>query len=166
MTKPSLNKTLSLYSTLGLSYEKFNITDKTQMKRGGYYRGRYPGTLPFSWSHCFNGLYHSSSSSPEAGIHPAPVFLFNYFNQSHISFTSVGWQSTVFHLIEYVSNYCNSFEDRIPEDLIFSGLIAFRSIHLLTHWGPVTHMCINKLTIIGTDNVMGILGTNLSEIVI
>ena len=55
---------------------------------------------------------------------------------------------------------------------------------LLTHWGRVTHICINKLTIIGSDNGLspgwrqviiwtnaeillnGCLGTNFSEILI
>ena len=54
----------------------------------------------------------------------------------------------------------------------------------LTHWGRATHICINKLTIIGTDNglspgrrqaiiwtddgilLIGTLETNFSEIVI
>ena len=55
---------------------------------------------------------------------------------------------------------------------------------LLTHWGRVTHICVNKLTIIGSDNglppgrrqaiiwtnagllLIGPLGTNFSEILI
>ena len=54
----------------------------------------------------------------------------------------------------------------------------------LTHWGRVTHICVKKLTIIGSDNVLspgrrkaiiwtnagilliGPLGTNFSEILI
>ena len=54
----------------------------------------------------------------------------------------------------------------------------------LTHWGRVTHICVNKLTIIGSDNslspgrrqaiiwtnarilLIGPLGTNISEILI
>ena len=54
----------------------------------------------------------------------------------------------------------------------------------LTHWGPATHICIGKLTIIGSDNglsperrqaiistiagilLIGPLGTNSSEILI
>ena len=57
-------------------------------------------------------------------------------------------------------------------------------LHLLTHWGWVTHICISKLTIIGSDNglspdrlqaiiwtnagllLIGPLGTNFSEILI
>ena len=56
------------------------------------------------------------------------------------------------------------------------------SPHYLTHWGRVTHICVSKLTIIGSDNdlspgrrqaiiwtnagilLMRTLGTNLSEI--
>ena len=58
------------------------------------------------------------------------------------------------------------------------------SIPSLTHWGRVTHICVSKLTIIGSDNglspgrrqaiiwtnagimLIGSLGTNLSEILI
>ena len=54
--------------------------------------------------------------------------------------------------------------------------------HVVTHWGRVTHICVNELTIIGSDNglspnrrqaiiwtnagilIMGPLGTNFSEI--
>ena len=54
----------------------------------------------------------------------------------------------------------------------------------LTHWGRVTHICVNKLTIIGSDNglspgrrqaiiwtnagilLFGPVGTNISEILI
>ena len=58
------------------------------------------------------------------------------------------------------------------------------SVCLLTHWGRVTHICVSKLTIIGSDNglapvrrqaiiwtnagilLIGPLGTNFSEILI
>ena len=58
------------------------------------------------------------------------------------------------------------------------------SIHLLTHWGRVMHICVDNLTIIGSDNglppgqrqaiiwtsagilLIGPLGTNFSEILI
>ena len=60
--------------------------------------------------------------------------------------------------------------------------IESEEIGLLTHWGRVTHICVNKLTIIGSDNglsldrrqaiiranagllLIGPLGTNFSEI--
>ena len=62
--------------------------------------------------------------------------------------------------------------------------MALGSVLLLTHWGRVTHICVAKLTIIGSDNglspdrrqaiiwtnagmlLIGPLGTNLSEILI
>ena len=62
-----------------------------------------------------------------------------------------------------------------------NGRLANRG---LTHWGRVTHICVNKLTVIGLDNglspdrrqaiiwtnagilLIGTLGTNFSEIVI
>ena len=58
------------------------------------------------------------------------------------------------------------------------------SLHVLTHWGRVTHICVSKLTIIGSDNglspdrrqaiirtnagilLIGPLGINFSEILI
>ena len=60
-------------------------------------------------------------------------------------------------------------------------IIAYLSLHI-THWGRVTHICVGKLTIIGSDNVLSpgrrqaiiwtndgilliwLLGTNFSEI--
>ena len=60
----------------------------------------------------------------------------------------------------------------------------YRIVHTLTHWGRVMHICVSKLTIIGSDNgllpnwhqaiiwtnagllLIGPLGTNLSEILI
>ena len=60
----------------------------------------------------------------------------------------------------------------------------FKSMVTLTHWGRVTHICVSKLTIIGSDNglspdrrqaiiwtnagllLIGPLGTNFSEILI
>ena len=57
-------------------------------------------------------------------------------------------------------------------------------VHVLTHWGLVTYICVSKLTIIGSDNglspsrrqaiiltnagmlLIGPLGTNFSEILI
>ena len=65
---------------------------------------------------------------------------------------------------------------------IFSNIFIISSV--LTHWGQVTHICVCKLTIIGSDNglspdrrqatiwtnawllLIGPLGTNFSEIVI
>ena len=60
----------------------------------------------------------------------------------------------------------------------------YKQLNILTHWGRVTHICVNELTIIGSDNglspcrrqaiiwtnarilLIGPLGTNLSEILI
>ena len=62
--------------------------------------------------------------------------------------------------------------------------LLINSYHTLTHWGRVTHICVSKLTIIGSDNglspdrrqaiistnagimLIGPLGTNVSEILI
>ena len=67
--------------------------------------------------------------------------------------------------------------------LLFHGPI-FCVMHCLTHWGQVTHICIGKLTIIGSDNgslpsrhqaiiwanagilLIGPLGTNFSQMLI
>ena len=65
---------------------------------------------------------------------------------------------------------------------LFNGLLGTNLAQWLTHWGRVTHKCVNKLTIIGSDNGLspgqrqaiiwasvgtlfkGLLGTNFSEI--
>ena len=62
--------------------------------------------------------------------------------------------------------------------------VIFKTYRFLTHWGRVTHICVSKLTIIGSDNglapgrrqtiiwtndgilLIGPLGTNFSEILI
>ena len=67
---------------------------------------------------------------------------------------------------------------------IRAASIDFKSTMILTHWGRATHICVGKLTIIGSDNglspgrrqaiiwtnagilLIGPLGTNFSEIVI
>ena len=66
--------------------------------------------------------------------------------------------------------------------MVFDLKKAIRFVSLLTHWGRVTHICVSKLTIIGSDNSLsperrqatiwtnagmsniGTLGTNCSEI--
>ena len=63
-------------------------------------------------------------------------------------------------------------------------LLQSYAARILTHWGRVTHICVSKLTIIGSDNglspgrrqaifwtnaeilLIGSLGTNLSEILV
>ena len=67
---------------------------------------------------------------------------------------------------------------------MYMYMIRISFFHLLTHWGRVTHICVGKLTIIGSDNglsserrqaiiwpsagilLIGPLGTNFSEILI
>ena len=72
---------------------------------------------------------------------------------------------------------CNSRENKLL-------LLLYNLDRLLTHWGRVAHICVSKLTIIGSDNglspdrrqtiiwtsagllLIGPLGTNFSEILI
>ena len=76
-------------------------------------------------------------------------------------------------LVRYIWRYW-------PTNLLYGGVPSVA----LTHWGRVTHICISKLTIIGSDNglspdrhqaiiwtnagilLIGPLGTNFSEILI
>ena len=44
-----------------------------------------------------------------------------------------------------MSSHCNSFEDWAPVDDIYGCPI-------LTHWGRVTHICVSRLSILGSDN--------------
>ena len=83
--------------------------------------------------------------------------------------------------------YVNRVLRRIRKLCIFDEmfwLTGMLSSHFLTHWGRVTHICVSKLTIIGSDNGLspdrrqaiiwtnaglllnGPLGTNFSEILI
>ena len=74
--------------------------------------------------------------------------------------------------------------DSISSQAVECSPETIRSIFSLTHWGRVTHICVGKLTIIGSDNglsperhqaiiwtnagmlLIGPLGTNFSEILI
>ena len=71
-----------------------------------------------------------------------------------------------------------------PHHKASSKMTSLKSQHTLTHWGRVTHICVSKLTIIGSDNglapgwhqtiiwtnygilLIGPLGTNFSETLI
>ena len=73
---------------------------------------------------------------------------------------------------------------RNTSEMLTKNTNIFAQEHALTHWGGVTHICVNKLTIIGSDNGLspdrcqaiiwtnagilsiGPLGTKLSEILI
>ena len=76
------------------------------------------------------------------------------------------------------------FELKIPIFLPYLQTIIKKPTYMLTHWGRVTHICVGKLTIIGSDNglspgrrqaiiwtsagilLIGPLETNFSEILI
>ena len=83
------------------------------------------------------------------------------------------------------SNYASGeIHHAILPTIMPSVLYAWLSLLNLTHWGRVTHTCVNKLTISGSDNgsspgrrqaiiwinarilLIGPLGTNFSEILI
>ena len=98
--------------------------------------------------------------------------LFRYYYQTNISTKSEFWVK--------ISKF------RILCEMRETSVISkqFWSHHSLTHWGRVTHICIVKLTIIGSDNglspgrcqaiiwtnagilLIGPLGTNFNEILI
>ena len=98
------------------------------------------------------------------------------------------WSMDVFLLFHF-QNYKTYIEGMLIISYIFIHIGFYIGImqmlsHALTHWGQVTHICIGKLTIIGSDNGLspgrrraiiwtdaGILliwplGTNFSEILI
>ena len=80
-------------------------------------------------------------------------------------------------------NYALSLKTRISATTILTNC-ASRNFQSLTHWGRVMHICVSKLTIIGSDNglapgrrqtifwtndgilFIGPLGTNFNEILI
>ena len=96
--------------------------------------------------------------------------------------------SKVFKLITYFWHRFNTIEAIPWIDICLyaviqkSNNISFSMIHLLTHWGRITHICESKLTIIGSDNglsperhqfivwtnagilIIGNVGTNLNDI--
>ena len=79
--------------------------------------------------------------------------------------------------------FCVKFQNDLWTEMDVMRKWDFVTFHL-THWGRVTHICVNKLTIIGSDNglspdrrqaiiwtnagilLIGPLGTNFSEILI
>ena len=105
-----------------------------------------------------------------------PFLLIKYLNFLS-SFFEVEWVSH--NLLQWWPG-CDTLEPHFNIRNIFPGL----GIPILTHWGRVTHICVSKLTIIGSDNGLspdrrqaiirtnaGILlirplGTNFSEILI
>ena len=92
----------------------------------------------------------------------------------------------VLHNLEFLNSSCNGNKTEICGDswriISYIGFLSEMPLLLLTHWGRVTHICVGKLTIIGSDNGLspgrpqaiirtnaGILlirplGTNFSEI--
>ena len=82
------------------------------------------------------------------------------------------------------SNFLATNYGNVSKNYIFKMTVTLPGINVLTHWGQATHICIGKLTIIGSDNglspgrrqaiiwtnagilLIGHLGTNFSEILI
>ena len=108
------------------------------------------------------------------------IFQTNFIKSSyevHMNFTKLMWSyceiqtNFVRNLYEYVSYIWNEFI-----------IISYEFHTNLTHWGRVTHICVDNLTTIGSDNglspgrrqaiiwtnagilLIGPLGTNFSEI--
>ena len=82
------------------------------------------------------------------------------------------------------SHLCQSVPSNVLHSKTAAYIRCFGIRFLLTHWGRVTHICVSKLTIIGSDNglspgrrqaitwtnigilLIGTLGTNFSEMLI
>ena len=80
------------------------------------------------------------------------------------------------------SNKPTCCQNNPTKSLLWMHLHLFQYLYHLTHWGQVTHICVGKLTIIGSDNglsperrqaiiwtnagilLIGSLGTNFNEI--
>ena len=107
----------------------------------------------------------------------------------HITYMCSTWISV--SSVDFVSTYCfhntSIFLACVVAQHIFllsTWNLVSATIFYLTHWGRVTHICVCKLTIIGSDNglspyrrqaiiwtnagllLIGPLGTNFSEILI
>ena len=64
------------------------------------------------------------------------------------------WKQT-FRLIEAPQDVMSLKEvpgSSIRNPILYSWYFPISVISLLTHWGQVTHICVSKLTIIGSDN--------------
>ena len=110
------------------------------------------------------------------------------YNRNWHSFWKLYFQYPLFSFLCY---YCSLIRLYTGQSLyhVESGALCLHAgfttqFLLLTHWGRVTHICVNKLTIIGSDNglspgrhqaiiwtsaeilLIGPLGTNFSEILI
>ena len=105
----------------------------------------------------------------------------HYLNQCGLIILKVHWHSSE-------GNFTRDTQQSIAEISLKITYLKFhvnlRGAKELTHWGRVTHVCISKLTIIGSDNglspdwcqaiiwtnagilLIGSLGTNFSEILI
>ena len=102
-------------------------------------------------------------------------------SQSHLDILL--WQEDVTLDLAY-DPFWSHLRDRYYGCWCRDPCISRSSETMLTHWGRVTHICVNKLTIIGADNglspgwrqaiiwtndgilLIGPLGTNCSEILI
>ena len=124
--------------------------------------------------------FPSSCSSPKALCNQfIDYYICSMYNNSIIIAKPHGFLLTSKVLCGYIWSVLRN-NISIIGNSIFSSLGKF----VLTHWGPVTHICVSKLTIIGSDNglspdlrqaifltnagiwLIGPLGTNFSEILI
>ena len=98
--------------------------------------------------------------------------------------TSMSWANKSEHpeIRDHFLNAPSQWETTLHCNVVSHWLGAYTKWSLLTHWGRVTHICVNKLTIIGWDNglspgrrqaiiwtnagilLIRTLGTNFSEI--
>ena len=97
----------------------------------------------------------------------------------HVTYSFLAFMKSIFHFC--LGCYCGGYSQNGRSNLS-SLLLDWNYEFQLTHWGRVTHMCISKLTIIGSDIgllpgqcqaiiwtnagilLIGPLGTNFSEI--
>ena len=109
------------------------------------------------------------------------IFLGISGRHAEISYTNSrfrAWIDNYIHTISWdvITDTWNGLSEKITDVITFP--------HTLTHWGRVTHICVGKLTNIGSDNglspdrrqaiiwtnagllLIGPLGTNFSEILI
>ena len=109
-----------------------------------------------------------STSNSVFGLHiglRGPVAIFRHYPPNSCNFLTYDW-------------LCSTF----PNQMCFA--LNVHQLWTITHWGRVTHICVSKLTIIGSDNglspgrrqaiiwtnagilLIGPLETNFSEILI
>ena len=106
----------------------------------------------FQMESIFNILCNSLHSKYYEGFTSPPRNYNLDFNINHTAYP-FPWAHTIHELSTVFMHYISIFMHEIAyADKAWKMLSSPQKVHRLTHWGRVTHLCVSKLTIIGSDN--------------